>query len=244
MIDTGAQLSVIPKTNQSKITQRKLFAANGSIINTYGEKRLSLALNLRREFIWTFIVADISDAIIGADFLNHHNLLVDIKGKKLIDGNTRLETNGTTINRSIMSIKDLRPAEPYASLIDEFPNITLSVNNINQATKKAIHFITTSGPPVFAKARQLSVEKLRAAKVEFDFLLKSGIARPLKSPWSSPIHVTSKKDGTWRICGDYRFLNSKTVKDRYPLPFISDIANLLHGKTIFSSIDLKRASKS
>lgn len=74
LVDTGADISVI---SRSVLTKRhtpeefKLYAANGSSINTYGEKLLTLNLGLRRQFPWRFIIADVSRAILGADFLRY-----------------------------------------------------------------------------------------------------------------------------------------------------------------------------
>ncbi len=71
LIDTGAEVSVIPPTQQQCRHLDKsnyLYAANRSTIKTYGEKVMTVNLGLRRQFSWNFIVADVSQAIIGADF--------------------------------------------------------------------------------------------------------------------------------------------------------------------------------
>ncbi|GFW34789.1 hypothetical protein TNCV_2157831 [Trichonephila clavipes] len=78
-------------------------------------------------------------------------------------------------------------------------------------------------------------------KVEFDLLLAQGIIRPSKSPWSSPLHVVPKSDSTVRPVGDYRQLNSVTEFDSYPMPYLNDFAHALHGKKIFSKIDIFKA---
>ncbi|XP_039970042.1 uncharacterized protein LOC120781945 [Bactrocera tryoni] len=80
LIDTGADVSVIPsntKTARVNTTGLKLFAANGSPIKVYGEVLLKLNLKLRREFVWNFLIADVSHAIIGADFLSNFEHLGD-----------------------------------------------------------------------------------------------------------------------------------------------------------------------
>ena len=64
--------------------------------------------------------------------------------------------------------------------------------------------------------------------------------RPSSSPWAVPI-VIVRKHGKMRYCGNYRRLNALTVPDRYPVPNISDCANKLYGKKIFSRIDLVKA---
>ena len=68
-----------------------------------------------------------------------------------------------------------------------------------------------------------------------------GIIRPSSSPWATRIHMTRKKNGSWRICGDYRRLNSVTIPDRYPVPYLHDFSANLHGKSVFAKLDLRMA---
>ncbi|GFX83711.1 retrovirus-related Pol polyprotein from transposon 17.6 [Trichonephila clavipes] len=105
----------------------------------------------------------------------------------------------------------------------------------------AVHHIITTGPPVTARPRRLHPKLYDAVKVEFEFLLAQGIIRPSKSPWSSPLHVVPKSDSTVRPVGDYRQLNSVTEFDSYPMPYLNDFAHALHGKKIFSKIDIFKA---
>ena len=68
-------------------------------------------------------------------------------------------------------------------------------------------------------------------------MLESDVIRPSSSPWSSPIVLVRKKDGSIRFCVDYRRLNDKTRKDSYPLPNISEILDSLSGAPWFSVVD-------
>ena len=71
--------------------------------------------------------------------------------------------------------------------------------------------------------------------------IKKGRIRPLKSPAGAPILFVPKKDGGLRLCVDYRGLNRVSVKNRYPLPLISEILDRLSGAKYFSKVDVKDA---
>lgn len=75
LVDTGSDVSIYPRRDghsKSIPLSYQLFAANGSVINTYGTTTLLVQLGLRRDLLWRFVIADVSRSIIGADLLSHY----------------------------------------------------------------------------------------------------------------------------------------------------------------------------
>ena len=70
-------------------------------------------------------------------------------------------------------------------------------------------------------------------------LIESDFIRPSTSPWGAPVLFVKKKDGSLRMCIDYKMLNSVTIKNKYPLPRIDDSFDQLRGASVFSKIDLR-----
>lgn len=246
LIDTGADVCVFPRSRTTTRTLRSsytLSAANGSDIATYGGINLTLNLGLRREFPWRFIIADVSKPILGADFLQHYGLLVDLRHRCLVDPNTTISSPGTPAAEcEVPQIKVLNGESRYHQLLKKYPGLTRPSGLPTEVKHNTVHHIrTTPGQPVSCKPRRLAPDKYAIAKKEFETMVKMGVARPSDSSWSSALHLAHKRDDEWRPCGDYRSLNARTIPDRYPIPHIEDFSQRLARKKIFSKIDLVRA---
>ncbi|GFU98241.1 hypothetical protein TNCV_672551 [Trichonephila clavipes] len=98
---------------------------------------------------------------------------------------------------------------------------------------------TSGGLDDQQEASEVSPTERRIIHEEVQKMLDEGIVQPSKSPWSSPVVLVRKKDGSWRFCVDYRKLNSVPKKDVYPLPRIDDTLDCLKGAKFFSSMDFR-----
>ena len=220
---------------------KELVAANGSRIRCYGEKKIRLHFR-SGTYEWKFLVADVRRALIGADFLTHSSLLVDLRNSRLVHPEDITATPLQQARRpsGIVGLAFAAAAErsPLAKLFAEFPSVAKPDFKIERPKHGVVHPIETRGQPIRSKARPLPPQKLAAAKANFAELAAAGIVRRSSGPWYSPLHVVTKKDGSFRMCGDYLRLNSVTEPDRYAVPLIADLTARLHGRKVFGKIDL------
>ena len=93
--------------------------------------------------------------------------------------------------------------------------------------------------PISIPPYRMAPAELRESKEQLKDLLEKGFIRPSISPWGAPVLFVRKKDGSLRMCIDYRQLNKVTIKNKYPLPRIDDLFDQLQGTKCFSKIDLR-----
>lgn len=151
LIDTGSDVSIVPATRKEKLSGPipfVLHAANGSEIKTYSTKFISTDLGLRRRFTWNFLVSNVSHAIIGADFLAHFGLLVDLRNRNLINAKTNLQSTGDMMTTNIHTITTVNLDHPFHELLMEYRQITLPATLQAVIQHDVTHHIVTKGPPV------------------------------------------------------------------------------------------------
>jgi hypothetical protein len=101
-----------------------------------------------------------------------------------------------------------------------------------------IEFIPGTAP-IAQRPYCMNPQELEELKKQLADMLSKGLIRPSASPWGSPVLFVDKRDGTIRLCVDYRKLNEVTIKNKYPLPKIEDVFDQLNGARVFSKIDLR-----
>ncbi|GKE98195.1 putative reverse transcriptase domain-containing protein, partial [Tanacetum coccineum] len=93
--------------------------------------------------------------------------------------------------------------------------------------------------PVARAPYRLAPSEMKELANQLQELSEKGFICPSSSPWGAPVLFVKKKDGSFRMCIDYRKLNNLTVKNRYPLPRIDDLFDQLQGSSVYSKIDMR-----
>jgi len=124
-------------------------------------------------------------------------------------------------------------------LLQHFPSLFHTPHSLppSRPTDHHIHLIPDASLVNARPYRYLHFQK-QEIKHQIDDMLRDGLIQPSHSPYSSPVLLVRKKDGTWLICVDYRALYAITVKDRFPIPTFDELLDDLHSAKWFSKLDL------
>ncbi|GJU97381.1 putative reverse transcriptase domain-containing protein [Tanacetum coccineum] len=187
------------------------------------------------------------DVIIGMDWLSNykaeiicHEKVVRIPlpdGKVLRVLGERPEEKA----RLLMSAKASEKKQEEIIVVRDFPEVFPDdLSGLPPIQEIEFWIELTPGATSVAKSRyRLAPSELAELSGQLKELQDKGFIRPSSSPWGAPILFVKKKDGSFRMCIDYRELNKLTVKNRYPLPRIDDLFDQLQGSQFFLKIDLR-----
>ena len=131
-------------------------------------------------------------------------------------------------------LEDVRVVNEYPDVFpDELPGLP---------PDRDIEFVIELVPgtaPIAKRPYKMPANELAELKKQIQELEEKGYIRPSTSPWGAPVLFVKKRDGSMRMCVDYRALNAATIKNKYPLPRINDLFEQLEGACVFSKIDLR-----
>ena len=207
------------------------------------------------------------DIILGMDWLSKHRAILDCYKKEVrlvrpeepgvIFRGIRRETAPSLINAMTASKMLRKGCQGYLAfivdrrqegtrledipIIKEFPDVfpdDISGLPPDKEVEFTIDLIPDTEPISIPPYRMAPAE-LRELKAQLEDLLSKGFIRPSISPWGAPVLFVKKKDGSLRLCIDYRQLNRVTISNQYPLPRIDELFDQLQGSRVYSKIDLR-----
>ncbi|XP_058092385.1 uncharacterized protein LOC131238805 [Magnolia sinica] len=189
------------------------------------------------------------DVILGMDWLTMMKAEIDCDAKTV----KIFEDDGSSLTFPVQ-VSYERRISCYASLEDGYSGPSISdtpvvhdfwdvFKNIpGLPPRREIDFtieLVPGAKPVSLPTYRMPPCEMEELRTQIDDLLESGFIRPSVSPWGAPVLFVRKKDGSLRLCVDYRKLNQMTVRNKYLLPRIDDLFDQLRGAQYFSKIDLK-----
>ncbi|KAH0781716.1 hypothetical protein KY290_001314 [Solanum tuberosum] len=170
-------------------------------------------------------------------FVNHKSTMADLIELDIVDFDVILvlewkSSSAVPKGRFISYLKEMKLKSFQKSSLMNFPESFL----------REIDFgidILPDTRPISIPPYRMAPSELKELKEQLNDLLDKGFIRPNVSPWGAPVLFVRKKDGSLRMCIDYRQLNKVTIKNKHPLPRIDDLFDQLQGASCFSKIDLR-----
>ncbi|GJX69685.1 transposon ty3-G gag-pol polyprotein [Tanacetum coccineum] len=193
------------------------------------------------------IEIDFEKLTLGFRLAGSSHILQGLKRSELtaLKSHECMGLNGTAMLLQISPIidnplPDHTPCPAVQSVLFEFADIFQEPKGLppRRFQDHSIPLLPGSQPVSSRPYRQPYYQKTEIEK-QVRELLQQGLIRPSHNPFSSPVLLVKKSDGTWRFCVDYRALNDITVKDKYPIPIIDELLDELYGAKVYSKLDLR-----
>uniref|UniRef100_A0A2N9GSP6 Reverse transcriptase domain-containing protein n=1 Tax=Fagus sylvatica TaxID=28930 RepID=A0A2N9GSP6_FAGSY len=260
------RLNMIPETLDFELS---VDTPSGHVLCTNKVYKSCDVLVYGRELEANLVLLDMYefDVILGMDWLSIFHASIDCFGKKVvfrIPGQAEFVFEGDRVVRppplvSAMQAKRLlrKGCKGFLAYVLKSEGTTLKTEDISvvkefpdvfsedlhglppeREVEFTIDLVLGTGPISKAPYR-IAPAELKELKEQLQDLLDKGFIRPSASPWGAPVLFVKKKDGSMRLCIDYRELNKVTIRNKYPLPRIDDLFDQLRGSEVFSKIDLR-----
>jgi hypothetical protein len=247
LFDSGASHSFISATYVKKHNLPIAILRCQMIVSSLGGdipvRQLCPKVNLKIrgvDFVTNLIVLESKgiDVIHGMDWLGKHKVLIDC-AKKSVKLTTPDRKEVEFVAEPVVTAKGIANRAKINQLgasqgsevpvVNEFPDV-FPEKLLGMPPDRDIEFVIVLKPgtaSIYKTPFSMTTPELAELKEHIRELLEKGFTRPSSSPWGAPVIFVSKKDGTQRLCVDYRALNEVTIKNKYSLPRIDDLFDQL-----------------
>lgn len=247
LLDTGASRTIVGQEGFKLIESLGLKlkpsivdscnVADGKRCEVIGCYEVPFKLLNRVVILDTLVVPSLSHTLIlGADFFRKMGVVPDLRSNHWTFAEMPEQPRVATLT------DNSRLSGEQAKRLDELvAQYFGGMTNKLGCTTLVKHAIKTKSEPIKQRFYPISPALQRYVNAELQEMLEQGVVEPSSSPWSSPIVMVKKKDGSYRFCVDFRKLNKVTERDAYPLPFVTHTLDKLRDATFLTSLDIKSA---
>lgn len=246
LVDTGSSVSLLP-SDACPSNFGKFRPYRGRILSVCGEELRVLGelsetfCHGGMTFVHDFLICQgLSVPILGVDFLRRQFAVVDVS-KSVVSfpsGVVQFDVFSAFMTAG-GSTDGTHNSDPVQSVLHDFREIIRNDDCVVGETSLVEHDIILSDyTPIHVKSRPVPIHLRETVTEQISKMLRLGIIERSTSPWSSPILLVPKSNGTYRFCVDFRRLNAKTKKDATPMPHFDEIFSQISGATVFSTMDL------
>jgi hypothetical protein len=181
------------------------------------------------------------DVILGMDWLTKHKGIISCANKTVLLTDHQGKSVSCQARPPANDPMMFNLATESISVVEEFMDV-FPEELPGMPPEREVEFYIDLIPgtaPIAKRPYRMAPTELAELKLQIADLQQKGYICPSSSPWGAPVLFVSKKDGSMRMCIDYRSLNEVTIKNKYPLPRIDDLFDQLQGAKYFSKIDLR-----
>uniref|UniRef100_A0A8C5WGQ2 ribonuclease H n=1 Tax=Leptobrachium leishanense TaxID=445787 RepID=A0A8C5WGQ2_9ANUR len=255
MIDSGASgcfvdekiavslgIPIVPKSHSYAIQLLDGSSPiSGPIVKETRPLLVSLGTTHRDTIVFDVVTSPVFPAVLGLNWLRRNNPSIDWSSGAVSFGTeTNIPTTDLHTCKNLTIAMCLEVPEPYQAFSHVFEKKGADTLPPHRPYDCPVDLLP--GAPIpYGRLYPLSEPELLVLKDYIDDNLQKGFIRPSTSPAGAPIFFVGKKDGGLRPCVDYRAMNAITIKDKYPLPLISELMDRLRSANIFTKLDLRGA---
>lgn len=256
LLDSGASHSIIGKNglwilkkyklNINKERSKYVSTADGTRQEVLGCIDMPICIEDVCKVVNFFVVPSLQhELILGNNFCNIFGITINFKNQSW-DVNTSdfpidvIDDKGHSENIRLNHLSS-SDSEQMKQILESFKEVAGSDDKLGRTHKLEHHIETGSAKPFRQRQYLMSPYMLQHLNSELDKMLALKVVEPSHGAWNSPVLLVKKNNGEYRFCFDGRALNSVTKPDRYPLPRVDRILNMLRDAKYISSIDLRSA---
>ncbi|UYV68123.1 hypothetical protein LAZ67_5003116, partial [Cordylochernes scorpioides] len=228
------QVALSVEHNRQQNSPMQIQQAN-SLTNTLGYVHVDLQIHNKTRKVKLHVIPNLKfQLLIGLDIAEDFELIVDTKDKTVY---TKQSAEMALVCTTFNHLQKPNQNELNKLLQQNEQIFSQHQTDIGRISIQ-LNIVTKEHLPISLRPYRRPISEYEKISEQVKEMIKKGLIKESSSPWSFPVVLVQKKDGTNRLCVDYRELNKITIDDKQPLPLLQDIFDRLHGAKYFTTLDV------